>query len=226
MKSPFRAKAPWQPVAIDFGVPRRSWQLLLGWGLVLLGLGIVGILAWRSFDLYQKQQRGQADWERLQSVNRAPTTVLPAPETQQKLTEELNKATRVIERLDTPWADLFTAVENAFDTRVTLLAVEPDTERKEVRLTAEAKDLSAMLDYVKQVRTSTVLVSAYVASHQVNIQDPQRPVRFTLLARWVAASPSDQAADTKTGEAKSQPSSTVAASSPMERASAPKEKPL
>ncbi|RTL57714.1 MAG: hypothetical protein EKK46_02645 [Rhodocyclaceae bacterium] len=170
-------------LAIDFGKPRPPPLRLLGWALLLIATAVAAWVGWQYADLHQARQQSQAAWSRLQGQVSRPVAAA-SPEAQQKMKDELRRAAQVIDRIDAPWDGLFSAVESAFDERVTLLAVEPDTERKEVRLTAEAKDLSAMLDYLKQVRTSPILVDAYVASHQTNLQDPQRPVRFAILARW------------------------------------------
>lgn len=100
------------------------------------------------------------------------------------MSEELRAAQRVIERLDTPWSALFNAIEITFDEHVTLLNVEPDADRRDVRLTAEAKELRAMQAYVRLLRRAPALADAHLVSHQVNAQDALRPVRFVVVARW------------------------------------------
>jgi hypothetical protein len=116
------------------------------------------------------------------------TSRVSGAEEKVRLRTEMRFARRVIEQLDTPWLALFAAVETAYDDNVTLLGVEPEPERREVRLIAEAKDVEAMLAYVRQVRQSPVLRDAWLANHQVNQQDPLRPVRFSIIARWLSPS--------------------------------------
>lgn len=155
----------------------------------LLGfLAAVGIAAWSGWSYLQLQQKvdiWRVDSERLRRNEIQPRAV-NTPEDQERVKSELRFARRVIEKLDTPWDGLFGAIEEAFNEQVTLLSVEPDTERREVRLLAEAKDLDAMLDYVQQVRESPVLRNGYLVDHQINQQDPLRPVRFTVTAQWAA----------------------------------------
>lgn len=165
--------------------PRRGRYI--GWLLLSVALGLGSFEGWTYWQLNQQLDQWQSDWQRLQRIPKSPRAL--KPEDKERLQLELRFANRVIERLDTPWSALFDAVEHAFGEQVTLLNVEPDTERREVRLTAEAKDMGAMLEYVKQVRQSPVLKDAYLASHQINQQDPQRPVRFVVNARWVAPLP-------------------------------------
>ena len=150
--------------------------------VLLLGAGV----AWRGVEITRALDGLENERHRLsRPAARASTPTSPAEK--ERLRAEMRFARRVIEQLDTPWHALFAAVETAYDDNVTLLGVEPEPERREVRLTAEAKDPKAMLAYVRQVRQSPVLKAAWLASHQVNQQDPLRPVRFTIHARWAAA---------------------------------------
>lgn len=174
------------PLAIDFGPPPRYSQYLIGGSLLCASLLASAWVAWQYYDLNQLLRQSQANWGRAQSLAVRPTATVPA-EAQQKLKEELRRAAQVIEQIDAPWDALFEALESAFDERVTLLAVEPDVERQEVRLVAEAKDLPAMIAYLTQVRSLSVLQDAFLTSHQINLQSPQRPVRFTLQAHWKAS---------------------------------------
>ncbi|TAN79879.1 MAG: hypothetical protein EPN14_05770 [Gallionella sp.] len=164
----------------------------IGRTIGLLGfLAAVGVACWSGWHYLQLQQKvdiWQADWQRLHRNEVQPHAV-STPEDLERVKSELRFANRVIEKLDTPWDALFGAVEEAFNEQVTLLSVEPDTERREVRLLAEAKNLGAMLDYVQQVRESPVLKNGYLVEHQINQQDPLRPVRFTVTAGWLAHLP-------------------------------------
>lgn len=177
---------------VDFAPRSFSTGRIVG----LLGfLAAVCIAAWSGWGYLQLQQKvdtWQADSQRLRR-NEIQPRVVNTPEDQERLKSELRFASRVIEKLDTPWDALFGAVESAFNEQVTLLSVEPDTERREVRLLAEAKNLTTMLDYVQQVRESPVLKNGYLVDHQINQQDPLRPVRFTVTAGWAANLPVEAA---------------------------------
>lgn len=174
-------------LSLNFAWDRRRRGRWFGWLFLAVACGLGGFEGWTYWQLSQQFDQWQSDWQRLQRVPKSPRAL--KPEDKERLQQELHFANRIIERLDTPWDALFDAVEHAFGEQVTLLNVEPDTERREVRLTAEAKDMTAMLEYVKQVRQSPVLKDAYLASHQINQQDPLRPVRFVVNARWVAPLP-------------------------------------
>lgn len=174
--------------SIDFAPGTWSAGRIAGLLGFVAALGIVAASGWDYLQLRQQQETWQSDWQRLRRVDAQPRAT-STPEERERLKAELRFANRIIEKLDAPWDTLFGAVESAFNEQVTLLAVEPDTERREVRLVAEAKDMAAMLDYVRQVRLSAALKDAYLVDHHINQQDPQRPVRFSVAAQWVAPLP-------------------------------------
>ncbi len=171
-------------LAISFAWKRHNRRHVAS--LSVLALAALAAIAsgWAYFQLHTEQERWQSDWRRLNGLATEQRNI-GTPEEQERMKAELRFANQVIDRLDTPWDALFGAVEGAYSDQAILLSVEPDTERREVRLTAEAKDLASMLEYLKQVRQSPVLRDAHLSSHQINQQDALKPVRFTIEARWV-----------------------------------------
>lgn len=168
---------------VDFAPDVFSKGRLAGLASFLIMLGFAAWTGWGYLKLAHEGDRWQADLQRMHRSDSQPRSA-NSPEEQERVKSELRFANSVIEKLDTPWDRLFGAVESTFNEQVTLLSVEPDTERNEVRLTAEAKDMKAMLDYVQQLRRSSMLKNGYLVDHQINQQDPQRPVRFTVAATW------------------------------------------
>lgn len=175
-----------RPVALDLSSQasatvrrwRRIAMLLLGAGLVAAGAGVQ-----RYGELRGELDAWRADLRRIDR-HRAGAASRPVAEDALRLRSELQRANRVIEALSTPWADLFAAAEAGHGEDAVLMGIEPDPARREVRLTAEAKNLPAMIDYLKSLRESPVLMDAALATHQVNVKDPQRPVRFVIAAHW------------------------------------------
>lgn len=103
---------------------------------------------------------------------------------------EVKLANQVIDRLALPWDQLFDEIESSVDENVILLGVEPDAEKRHVKITAEARDLKAMSAYVKRLGLSQRFRDAHLQSHQVQVANVQRPVRFIVAARWLGDRPS------------------------------------
>lgn len=84
------------------------------------------------------------------------------------------------------WERLFTALEQATDETVTLLALDPG--ESEISLSGEAKHFAAATAYVKRLESTGALTDVHVLSHEVAKDHPQRPIRFVLSARWKSES--------------------------------------
>jgi Tfp pilus assembly protein PilN len=102
---------------------------------------------------------------------------------------EVQHANLVLRQLSLPWDTLFRAVESAGGDTVALLSMEPDIQKGTVRISGEAKDFAAMLEYIRQLGADDVFGSVHLQTHQIRQDDPQKPVRFSLLAVWKAGAP-------------------------------------
>ena len=100
---------------------------------------------------------------------------------------EIKHANEVLQRLTLPWGKLFDAIESSSDRQVALLGMEPDAEKRLVKISGEAKDIQAVLDYIRRLSAQQVFNSVYLQSHQIQQQDPEKPVRFVLLAAWMVS---------------------------------------
>lgn len=168
---------------IDFGPPRRSILHFVGGMLLLCAAALVAWDIWRYTLLIQARHKHQLEQDQLQNPVNVPASRtgigIAAPSK-----EDVLRAVQAADRLNTPWDSLFESVEGAMDGQSVLLGMEPDMERRELRLRIEAKDMEAMLRCLKRIDTAPGLHGAYLEMHQVFLQDPQHPVRFTVLVRW------------------------------------------
>jgi Tfp pilus assembly protein PilN len=90
----------------------------------------------------------------------------------------------VVMQLNLPWRDLRTAVRDATPPSVALLALEPDARKRALRVTAEAKTSEHMIAYVERLKQQALFESVVLSRHEINEQDPNRPIRFQLDAQW------------------------------------------
>jgi hypothetical protein len=97
--------------------------------------------------------------------------------------------------LNRPWSELWDALERVSSARgveVAILEMRPEATTSDqepgigqgLRLLAEAKDSTHMLDFVSQLRGEPFFRSVVLISHQIYAQDPNRPLRFELSLRW------------------------------------------
>lgn len=104
-----------------------------------------------------------------------------------RLAAEIKHANDIIRQLNLPWDKLFLALESTANDRVALLAIQPDTRKQLIHLSGEARNLEAVLDYLARLRGQETLAQVALTSHEIKLQDPDKPVRFSLSARWTTA---------------------------------------
>ena len=67
---------------------------------------------------------------------------------------------------------------------IALLALTPDARKGQVRISAEAKDLEAMLGFHRNLEASDELSDVSLLSHEIVANVAERPVQFNLSATW------------------------------------------
>lgn len=92
-------------------------------------------------------------------------------------------ASKVAHELEVPWAQMLGVLEGIQVKDVALLGVEPSSTRHNIRITAEAKGLPSMLDYIDALRGDT-FSQVTLSSHQDEPQTPGDPIRFIVQAQW------------------------------------------
>lgn len=171
-------------VALDFQPQRRiAW---LGWVLLVLSAVVAGRLVLQFGALQADVALAEGRAARLES--RVEGRDPERPRSAQAFAEELARARTVARQLTLPWSDVFDAVETAATAKVALIALQPDPERKTVRITAETRNLNDALAFVRRLQATHRLSGVYLASHQVQTQDAQQPVRFVVMAGFGAGS--------------------------------------
>jgi Tfp pilus assembly protein PilN len=106
----------------------------------------------------------------------------------QQLRTEVKQANDVLAQLALPWESLFKDIESSSQNHVALLAIEPDSEKRVIKITGEAKNFDAMLGYIQFLQKKESLTGVYLQSHHVEERMAEKPVRFVLVASWVIKS--------------------------------------
>lgn len=89
-----------------------------------------------------------------------------------------------IVQLNLPWRDLFDAVEVATPNSIALLSLEPDAKRRLIKGKAEAKSSDDMIAYIENLKRQDFFAEVVLTRHEINEQDPNRPLRFEFEALW------------------------------------------
>lgn len=182
-----RSKGHMNALTLDFAMAQQRSR---GAGVALAAVGamLLGLAMFES-DLYRDQVATLESELSSLGVNpdaerqRQERSTASSAETE----ERVRRANRVIRQLSTPWEDVFRAIESGRGEDVTLLSLESDPNSAEVRAGGEARNAPSMLDYLEHLRKDGRLSPAVLLSHQVMVEDPNHPIRFSFSASWTSA---------------------------------------
>lgn len=154
---------------------------LAGAGLLLCAGAAVG--GWQLME--QKREREhqlQHLRERVAAISARPVEVarvaIPAA--------QASFVNGAILQLNLPWRELQDAVLAATPHTVALVAMEPDARKRLLKITAETKTSDDMVAYVEALKEQDSFSGVLLTRHEINEQDPNRPLRFQLEATWLA----------------------------------------
>jgi hypothetical protein len=163
-------------VELDYIAPvrRPAWPGLL---LLAVALAVSALVLERYRDVRQELARYEAQ-AGLVLPGARTTRALP----KERLDEQAKSAEAVVRQLTLPWGSLIGAIEQAATRDVAILQLQPDAEQRVLRLTAEARNRDAMFEYLKRLGGARELSNVVLVSHQVQRDEPQQPIQFSVQA--------------------------------------------
>jgi hypothetical protein len=161
--------------------PRASW---VGIALLIASASGAVVLGSQYARIVEQAAQAEADIREHGAATRKKVAA-PAAGDVQKVALEVKHAREILLQLGMPWNDLFASVERGEAPNVALLRVESDIDKQRLKISAEAKDIGAMVDYLRDLEGRPTFADVYLQSHQFQQQDPQHPVRFVITATWL-----------------------------------------
>ncbi len=173
---------------LDFAHPRPR-PAPLGWALLGLGLLAAAWAGWRYEQVAGENASLQARVATLTPQAKARKTVTPS-------TRPVGSVAATQQLLAADWGGLLVELETARpEKRIALLNLDAEPGRGNLGITAEAIDHAAMLAWMDALEALPSLEKVALVSHANQEREGEKPVRFTLKARWLST-PRLQAGDT------------------------------
>lgn len=148
--------------------PWRAYLLLVS-GALCLSLAVT---AWN---------RNNSEQPAPQGPGKAARTTAASQGTSATSSTQLQAVHR---RLNLPWGRIMHSLDASLPEDVVLLSVEPDAEKARLQIGAEAKNYEAMADFLRALNAGNVIRGAVLVTHQVKVEDKDRPIRFAISAQW------------------------------------------
>lgn len=158
----------------------RAWVLAAVAALLCLAAAVLG---------YRLLMQQRADQQQLNAaLTRAKAPVVVAVAAEQPKISEIQAAAvnAAVMQLNLPWRALHDAIGAATPNTIAMLALEPDARKRSMKITAEAKSSDAMIAYVEELKRQELFADVVLTRHEINEQDPNRPIRFQIEAEWMA----------------------------------------
>ena len=170
-------------IYLDFATSRKPSVL----GLVIFALALLALLTIWQRHHNINQQLVMLDQSILQL--KASKGLQPAePELQAKssadLLAKIEEAKKLANFLMIPWGDVLSALEAAALNDLALLAIEPDAKKRQLKITAEAKNKDILFSYLEKLEASDELANVYLLKHEIVEDVDQHPIRFVAVASW------------------------------------------
>lgn len=161
----------------------RSWFWARG-VLLLAGLCAgVGVLTYERMVLspeLEAQRQLIQDQRAKMGSREAPSSMKPT-----ELAQAWRNAQGAASQLNLPWSRFFAVLgESSVSADVALISIEPDTQKGQAILIAEARNPDSMLNFVSALQHSDEFSEVALQSHLINRNVPENPIRFRISTRW------------------------------------------
>ena len=169
-------------LTLDFQPRRRSGPL--GWSLLVAGvvLAVACFVAQQHLDDQASQQQGHLQHAQRELTGDSGSKAGLSPAETREQAQNLAEMRKVSQQLRRPWERLFAMLEGLPRDDIALLTLTPDARKGQVRISAEARDLEAMLAFHQRLEASDELSDVSLLSHEIVANVPEHPVQFNLSA--------------------------------------------
>lgn len=173
-----------RPIDLDFQhnpVSSLPGWILLGGGILMAALMLVVHL-----ETARETQAREVQLQRVeQQMQKRGLRQAPLSAGDEKArAASLAEMRRITAQMNLPWDGLFSMLEVQPRKDIALLTLAPDARKGQLRITAEARDLPAMLAFHRALEESDALSDVSLLNHEIVAEQAEHPIRFNLLATW------------------------------------------
>jgi hypothetical protein len=170
-------------IHLDYAVSRKPSLL----GLLMFALALLVLMFVWQRHTHINQQLLTLD-QSIQELKERKGLKPAEPQRQAKssvdLLAKIEEAKKLASFLMIPWGDVLNALEASALNDLALLAIEPDAKKRQLKITAEAKNKDILFSYLEKLEASDELANVYLLKHEVVEDVDQHPIRFVAVATW------------------------------------------
>lgn len=170
---------------LELDFRRRPRPSAAGWALLACGVIAVGAVLGLERQIAADTAAHEAVVRRVEQTLPGAAQAPLSPADVKARDASLGDVQRVRAQLNLPWGELFATLESLASADIALLALTPDARKRQVRISGEARNLAAMLEFHRKLEESAALRDVSLINHEIAEDAPGQPVRFSLVAGWV-----------------------------------------
>lgn len=174
-----------QQLDLDFiqtpflSLARFSWLSLF---LLVTSL-VVALFTWQTYQAKRVEYLGLE--KKLAEINQQQQLKFPIKQAPVSIQpEQLKQLQETVNALAIPWNALFEAIEHSDQKDIALLSLEPNSQKQQVVMTGEAKNLQVVLTYIAQLESQPELAQVFLQKHSIDDTTVSKPVSFTVVTKW------------------------------------------
>ena len=178
---------------LNFAAGQRNlttWNPVLGLSLLAMGILAIGLVTSDYRQQAEKKINAQDRQYALQQQTQHLHTGDPVP---LELATQIDHANTIYALIQRPWEDTFTALESAREKvpgNIALLSIKVNSTEKEITLTGEAKDFSALSAFTSALSDIPIFQNVTLSNDKLSSGPPPIVVSFDLRLNWLAKAPS------------------------------------
>jgi len=148
-----------------------------------------GALAFASWNWMTRHDAFLDRQARLQSELSRLRVVVPRTKAASRTlgSQQVARYNEAVGQLNTPWSNVFDALERQGQAEVSLTMLEPDAKVGTLHVQAEARDIDTLLAYADRLAADASFGSLSLQQHETNAQDANHPVRLSFDVRLAGA---------------------------------------
>ena len=171
---------------LELDYQRKSHKLTrMGAIVCAISVGILLVVVFQYIQMSAESRMLEARVQQFERKDAARSTGVNAKRDTRSLAAEVKQANHVLKMLGLHWDSVFAAVATAHREGIALLSFAPEPEKGTVKISAEARNFSMMLDYLQRLEEQPALDAVYLQSHHMQNDNPKKPVRFVVTADWL-----------------------------------------
>ena len=161
----------------EFNFAARRTPRWYGWGALML-------VALLGADAAVTYTRNAARAAAASAPPAKPVVAVVPPAEQRRRQTVLEDAQKLATRLATPWDGLFNAIERAGGNGVQVQAIRPNAGSRQIVIAAEARELTAMLNFLTRLAGEPMLVRPYIQAQEERPGGGAFALQFVVVADW------------------------------------------